>query len=91
MIRHGDFVLRNGNDVFVPAGWARHKEIIAYSRDGHADRTWTLPANWRHVRHIDIRRIGQEGLTPVAQHQPVTGGAVTLSLPPGAAFSIQPS
>jgi hypothetical protein len=89
VVRRGDLVLREGNDVFVPATWQRHKEIIAYSGTGYTARTWTLPETSRHVRHVDVYRIGQEGRTFVTR-QPVDG-TVTLDLAPGTAVSIQPS
>lgn len=91
LIRCGDLVLRDGTDMFVPATWQRHREIVAYSKDGYASRTWTLPRDWRRVQHADVYRIGQDGLTPIARHQRITGGKLTLSLPAGAAFTIVPS
>lgn len=89
LVRRGDVVLRDGNDLFVPAGWARRQEIVAYSGAGYESRTWVLPAGWRGVRQVDVYRIGQEGPELVTR-QPVDG-AVTLSLPPGAAVSVVPA
>jgi hypothetical protein len=89
VVRRGDFLLRDGNDVFVPAKWLRHKEIVAYSGAGYEARTWTLPPDWRDVRYVDVYRIGQEGSTFLTR-QPA-GGSVTLSLPAGAAVSIVPA
>jgi hypothetical protein len=89
LVRRGDVVLRDGNDLFVPASWARHKEIVAYSGAGYESRTWVLPAGWRGVRHVDVYRIGQEGPELVAR-QPVDG-TVTLGLPAGAAVSVVPA
>jgi hypothetical protein len=88
-VRRGDLVLRDGNDLFVPASWSRHKEIVAYSGAGYASRTWALPPGWRGVRHVDVYRITQEDLELVAR-QPVDG-TVTLSLPAGAAVSVVPA
>ena len=87
-VRRGELVLRDGNDLFVPAGWLRHKEIVAYSGAGYESRTWALPPGWRGVRQVDVYRIGQGSLEFVAR-QPVDG-TVTLSLPAGAAVSVVP-
>lgn len=89
LVRRGDLVLRDGNDLFVPAGWARHKEIVAYSGAGYESRTWALPPDWRRVRYVDVYRIGQEGPEFLAR-QPVDG-TVTFSLPAGAAVSVVPA
>ena len=90
-IRRGDIVLRDGNDMFVPALWQkRHREIIAYSRDGYTARTWQLPKDWSRVRSVDVYQVGQEGLTPVARDQKVMDGGLELSVPAGTAFSIVP-
>jgi hypothetical protein len=91
LVRQGDLVLRDGDDVFVPAGWQRHrKEIIAYSRAGYGPRQWTLPAGWGRVRGVDIYTIGLDGLTLTTRNVPVTGGRVSLALAPGTTVSIVP-
>lgn len=88
-VRRGELLLRDGNDLFVPAGWQRHKEIVAYSGAGYESRTWVLPSTWRGVRQVDVYRIGQEGPEFVTR-QPVDG-TVTLSLPAGSAVSVVPA
>jgi hypothetical protein len=92
LVRQGGVVLRDGDDLFVPALWKqrRHREIIAYSRAGYESRAWTLPAGWRHVRGVDVYRIGLDGLTPVGRNLPVTAGRVTLTLPADTAVTIVP-
>jgi len=89
LVQRGDVVLRDGNDLFVPAGWLRHKEIVAYSAAGYESRTWVLPADWRGAGHVDVYRLGQEEPEFIGR-QPVDG-TVTLSLPAGAAVSIVPA
>jgi hypothetical protein len=88
-VRRGDLVLRDGNDLFVPASWLRHKAIVAYSGAGYESRTWVLPPGWRGVRHVDVYRIGQE-CPEFVTRQPVDG-TVTLSLPAGTAVGIVPA
>lgn len=89
LVQRGDMVLRDGNDLFVPAGWLRHKEIVAYSGTGYESRTWVLPVDWRGVRHVDVYRIGQE--KPEFVGRQAVDGTVTFSLPAGAAVSIVPA
>lgn len=79
IIRQGSLVVRDNDDLFVPTLW-NPNQIIAYSRTGYRDRAWTLPSTWREVRHIDVCRITQEGLTPIRQRVPVTGGKLSLSI-----------
>lgn len=89
LVRRGDLVLRDGNNLFVSAGWLRHKEIVAYSGTGYESSTWVLPSGWRGVRQVDVYRIGQESPEFLGR-QPVDG-TVTLSLPAGAAVSVVPA
>jgi hypothetical protein len=89
-IEQGDVLLRDGDDLFVPALW-QEREIIAYSGAGYESRSWRLPESWRRVRAVDIHRIGLDGLTRIAREQPVRDGALTLSLPAGTAVSIVPA
>jgi Endo-alpha-N-acetylgalactosaminidase len=90
VVRQGDVLLRDGDDLFVPALWKEH-EIVAYSRNGYASRTWRMPQGWEQVQHVDVYRIGLGGLTPVAGNVRVRDGALELSLPAGAAVSIVPA
>ncbi|MBF8187188.1 hypothetical protein ITP53_15875 [Nonomuraea sp. K274] len=89
-IEQGDVLLRDGADVFMPALWREHREIVAYSRNGYTSRTWRLPADWKRVALVDVYRVGLDGLTRVAKNRPVLGGKIELSLPAGTAYSIVP-
>ena len=62
-IHHGPRLLLEGTDVCLPALWRLHREMIAYSADGYADRSWTLPSDWRDVAKADVYRISQDGLS----------------------------
>jgi hypothetical protein len=90
IIRRNDFVLRDGDDLFVPALWAG-KEIIAYSREGYASHSWLLPADWRNVISVDIYRITISGPELVNQSRPVAGHRLSLELDKGEAVSIVPA
>jgi len=90
IIRKGEFVLRENDDLFVPALW-NEKEIIAYSREGYEDKSWQLPADWRGVKSVDLHRITMDGRVPLKQALPVTNSRVVLSLGKGEAISIVPA
>jgi hypothetical protein len=90
VIRKGEFMLREDDDLFVPALWHK-REIIAYSRTGYAQRTWRLPADWRGVRRVDVYRIAQEGLDRCRTKVPVVGGTIALTLGQDEALTIVPS
>jgi hypothetical protein len=90
VIRKGDFVLRDDDDLFVPALW-NAREIIAYSRLGYEDRAWRLPEDWRDVASADVHAITCEGLSPIRQGVPVVGRTLPLSLAEDQAVSIVPS
>ncbi|WP_243633205.1 endo-alpha-N-acetylgalactosaminidase family protein [Paenibacillus xerothermodurans] len=91
-ITQGDAVLRDGNDVFVPALWnqEKYREIIAFSKDGYANRTWKFPNDWTDVKKVDIYTVGFDGLKLVAKNQPVSNGEMTLTLEKGQTLSIVP-
>lgn len=90
IIRRGDFVLREDDNLFVPALWLG-KEIIAYSREGYEQTTWRLPNDWRDIKSVDLYRITLEGCVLWRQEIPVTDAQLTLSLGKNEAVSIIPT
>ncbi|HOX40493.1 MAG TPA: endo-alpha-N-acetylgalactosaminidase family protein [Candidatus Brocadiia bacterium] len=90
IIRKGDFVLREDDDLFVPALW-NEKEIIAYSRSGCRDKAWLLPDDWRDVKGVDISRITMEGLRLLKRDVTVIDRKLSLSLDADEAVSITPA
>ncbi len=90
IIRKGAFVLREDNDLFVPALWQRH-EIIAYSQTGYANKAWQLPDDWRKVKRVDLYQITLDGCAPLKANAPITDSKLVLSLGPGEAVSIVPA
>jgi hypothetical protein len=90
IIRKGDFILRDDDDLFVPAVW-KQREIIAYSRKGYAERTWRLPDEWAGVAAVDVQPITLEGQAPVRRGVPVRDGQVCLTLAPEGAVAIVPA
>jgi hypothetical protein len=90
IIRKGDFVLREDDNLFVPALW-NGKEIIAYSRPGYENKAWRLPADWSDVKSVDLYHITLEGCAPMKNNVPVTDGKLVLSLANGQAVSMVPA
>ncbi len=90
IIRQGDFVLREDDDLFVPALW-KTKEIIAYSRNGYENKSWQLPKDWRDIQSVQLHRITMDGALPMPQQVPVSGGKLVLSLAAEEAMAIVPS
>ena len=90
VIRKEDFVLRENDDLFVPALWKK-KEIIAYSRTGYHDKPWQLPSEWGNVKSVDLYRITLDGCTPLKKRVPVTNAKLVLSLEKDESISIVPA
>jgi hypothetical protein len=89
VIRRGDYILREDNNLFVEAGW-REKEIVAWSDAGYKDKVWQLPDAWSDVRSVDIYKITLEGTEPLATGIPVKDQKLVLDLGPGEGISIVP-
>jgi hypothetical protein len=87
LIRQDELILRDGDDLFVPVPWQPEPEIIAYSRDGYASRTWRLPHEWEDAGAIRLSRITASGLEGEIR-LPVLHGQAVLSLAPGEALSL---
>lgn len=92
VIRQNGELLEDGNDVFIPALWKTHPEIIAYSETGYKSRTWKLPDTWDNVEKIDIYTITTDGLSLKNKNMKVLpGGYVKLSLTADEGVVIVPS
>ena len=90
IIRKGKFLLRENDNLFVPALW-NQKEIVAYSRQGYTDRSWQLPEEWSSVQHVAIHEITMEGLSSNRMTVPVIDGRLRLTLKADQAVSILPA
>ena len=90
IIRKGPFLLRENDNLFVPALW-NPKEIVAYSRQGYTDKHWQLPADWASVRHVTVQNITLQGLASDTTTVRVIDGAVRLTLKADQAVSIVPA
>lgn len=90
IIRKGNFILRDNDNLFVPALW-RDKEIIAYSKDGYSQRYWIIPEDWVSVKEVDIYTITIDGIQMKKKSVPIQDGKLALSLEKGEAVSIIPA
>ena len=90
IIRKGPFLLRENDDLFVPALW-NPKEIVAYSRQGYTDKFWQVPADWASVKQVTVQNITLQGLAFDTTTVPVIDGALRLTLKADQAVSIVPT
>ncbi|MEN9545985.1 MAG: hypothetical protein RLZZ356_717 [Verrucomicrobiota bacterium] len=90
VIRKGQFLLRENDNLFVPALW-NPKEIVAYSRQGYTDRSWRLPEEWTSVQHVAVHDITLQGLASNTTTIPVIDGKIRLTLKAEQAISIVPA
>ena len=83
-------VLRDGDDILMPAGWLKDRSLIAYSARGYHDKSWELPPDWKAVRRINVSEItpsGQLSLHPLT----VEHGKVLLTMSPDHAELLTPA
>ncbi|MBN2775453.1 MAG: hypothetical protein JXR31_14455, partial [Prolixibacteraceae bacterium] len=90
-VKIGENFLQEGSDVFIPAVWKSHREIIAYSELGYKNRTWNLPGNWADISKVDIYSIKFEGYRLKQQNVNVKDQAISLSLYTDEAVFIVPA
>jgi len=91
-ILQGDDLLQDGGDVFIPALWLPHREIIAYSSEGYGKREWKMPTCWKGVDRVDMYRVDFGGIVPVKRNVRIDGDRmITLSLAADEQLSIVPA
>lgn len=83
----GGKLIREGNDVFIPATWLT-QEIIAFSEKGYQGKTWALPAGWEKVKTVRVAPVTIDGLGK-DETLPVTDGKITLSVDGGQMLSVR--
>ena len=88
-IRHGNRLLVDGEDVFVPALWRSGREIIAYSSRGYRRRKWELPPGWDDIDLVDLYEINKDG-SKYLRSLKIYAGTLVLSLDAGLSVSIVP-
>ncbi len=90
IIRDDEFLLREDDNLFVPALW-NEREIIAYSKPGYRNKSWRLPISWSGVSRVDTYRITLDGCVLQNAGVPVADSRLVLSLDEDEAVSIVPS
>ena len=80
-MRHGNVLLRDHDNTFFPLVQTKDgvPEIMAYSKNGYANRRWTLPDDWKNLTSVEMIPLSEEGLGQCSTLA-VTDGTVTLSL-----------
>lgn len=80
VIRSGESFLQDGDDVFIPALWKNHREVIAYSAAGYKNRAWHLPDTWKGITRADIYEITPEGYQIKQKNARLADHSIVLSL-----------
>jgi hypothetical protein len=90
IIRKGDFIVREDDNLFVPALW-KGKEIIAYSQEGYSKREWIMPKDWEGINSVDIYKITLKGTELLQKGAAVNSNKLTLTLGKEEGVSIIPA
>ena len=90
IMKHGNRLMRENDDVFIPALWRKNKEIIAYSAAGYEQKKWQLPCDWKKVHRVDIYEITLAGPKKIGE-KIVDDRWLTLSLKKDQGVSIVPT
>ncbi len=90
IVRNGDFVVRENDNLFVPALWHK-QEIIAYSEEGYENRLWLLPEEWHGIKGVDLYKVSMSGCELLKQNASTVDSKLKLSLGKGECVSIVPS
>ena len=75
----GTRIFAENEDIFIPALWINTKSIIAYSKYGYENKTWTFPEDWsgvNSVRLCTMNDTGREELGIIKIHS----GKITLTV-----------
>jgi hypothetical protein len=89
-IKKGNYVLVENDNVFAEAKW-KEREIIAYSKDGYANKQWVMPESWEGVKSVDLYEISMEALELIESGKRIENGRLELSLGKDQAVSIFPA
>ena len=79
-----------GNDCCVPLVWKKEPTLLAYSRDGYANKAWKLPADWMQVKTVHVTNVTVESIAWAGTAE-VKDGTLALTLSAGQAELITPA
>ncbi len=74
-------LLAEGGNVFIPALWKGNNAIIAFSEEGYANKTWTLPNGISLSRKAKAWTISVDGQVEFKKYR-IHNHQITLSLAP---------
>ncbi len=79
MLKQGSVSLVENDDVFIPAVWIKKPSIIAYSKNGYQNKTWTLPESWGTVKEVQLSVININGKMKIGTAQ-INKGKLILTV-----------
>lgn len=80
----------DGADICMPALWCKDKTLIAYSRTGYENKTWSLPPAWQGVGNIALTPITGADDEPTTT-TPAHNGKFTLDVEAGQTLRLTPA
>jgi hypothetical protein len=83
-------VVRDGEDILIPAGWLSGRALIAYSTTGFHAKAWKLPPEWKNVRRVQLEEITLAGKA-ASRSLAVGNGKVVLTSKPDSAQLLTPA
>jgi hypothetical protein len=88
LLKQGSVTLVENDDVFIPAAWIKQPSIIAYSKNGYQNKTWTFPENWGNVREVQLSVITGNGNMKIGTAQ-INKGKLILTVEKDQALLIE--
>ena len=78
-LKQGDITLVENDDVFIPALWLQKPSIIAYSKNGVQNKSWTLPEGWNNLKKVQLSVVTDKGKTN-SRTAEIKNGKLVLTL-----------
>ena len=69
----------DGTDICMPCYWCDEPTIIAYSKDGYEEMSWSLPENWGGVEKVSLSTVSPEEIEST-QELEVSARSIRLAL-----------
>jgi hypothetical protein len=87
-LMQGNVTLVENDDIFIPAAWLKKPSIIAYSKNGYQNKTWTFPDDWGKVKKVKLSLISVNGKKKMESVR-ISNGKLILSLEKDQAIIIE--
>lgn len=78
-VTQGNAILADNDDLLMPARWISETAMIAYSKKGYRHKKWMLPAQYRHIKKMNVYHVSQEGKTLIKKER-IRSGIIHLAL-----------